>query len=264
VAGNLKGRGSLPEAEAQHAGLGEAQVTQPRARFRARPLWLVAAAAGCVLFVALGNWQSRRAEEKIAAQRRIDALATAAPARLPATLVAASEYVGRRVTVRGEYDSKHSVFIDNRVHKGVAGYHVVTPFRIEGTDLHVLVNRGWVAAGPRRDRLPEVAAAPGSQTIEGLAVVPSGRTYELAPDAAPGPVRQQLAIERIGAETGLRLQPLVVQLTSEAKDGLVRAWERPDAGVNTHRAYALQWYALAFLTAIIYVVLGFRRVAAAD
>jgi cytochrome oxidase assembly protein ShyY1 len=44
----------------------------------------------------------------------------------------------------------------------------------------------------------------------------------------------------------------------------VRAWERPDAGVNTHRAYALQWYALALLTAIVYVVLGYRRAAAAD
>jgi surfeit locus 1 family protein len=239
-------------------------VKRAGARFRVRPAWLVAAAAGCTLFVALGNWQSRRAEEKVAAQRRIDALATAAPTPLPAMPVAASEYAGRRVTVRGEYVSRHSVFIDNRVHKGVAGYHVVTPFRIEGADLHVLVNRGWAAAGPRRDRLPEVAAAPGSQTIEGLAVVPGGRAYELAPDAAPGPVRQQLSIERIGAETGLRLQPLVVQLTSDAKDGLVRAWERPDAGVNTHRAYALQWYALALLTVVLYVVLGFRRAGAAD
>jgi surfeit locus 1 family protein len=239
-------------------------LKRPDAQFRVRAGWLVVAAAGCALFVALGNWQSGRAEEKLAAQRLTDALATAAPARLPATLVAASEYAGRRVTVRGEYVSRHSVFIDNRVHKGVAGYHIVTPFRIEGADLHVLVNRGWVAAGPRRDRLPEVAAAPGQQTIEGLAVVPSGRTFELAPDAAPGPVRQHLAIERISAETGLRLQPLVVQLTSDAKDGLVRAWERPDAGVNTHRAYALQWYALALLTVVVYLILGFRRVAAAD
>jgi surfeit locus 1 family protein len=154
------------------------------------------------------------------------------------------------------------VYIDNRVHKGVAGYHIVTPFRIEGADLHVLVNRGWVAAGPRRDRLPVVAAAPGLQTIEGLAVVSGGPAYELAPDAAPGPVRQHLSIERIGTDTGLRLQPLVVQLKSDAKDGLVRAWERPDAGVNTHRAYALQWYALALLTLVVYIVLGFRRAGA--
>jgi surfeit locus 1 family protein len=76
-------------------------------------------------------------------------------------------------------------------------------------------------------------------------------------------VRQNLVIERIAAETGLRLQPLVVRQTNDAGDGLVRAWERPDAGVNTHRAYAVQWYALALLTVIVYVALGFQRVRAA-
>jgi cytochrome oxidase assembly protein ShyY1 len=52
---------------------------------------------------------------------------------------------------------------------------------------------------------------------------------------------------------------VVVLLTSDAPDGLVRAWERPDAGANTNRAYALQWYALAVLTAALYVGFGFRQ-----
>jgi len=233
-------------------------VREQGARFRLRPVWLIAAAAGCALFVALGNWQTRRAEEKLAAQARLDALAAAVPVRMPATPVAANDYAGRRVSVRGEYAPKHTVLIDNRIHKGVAGYHVVTPLRIEGGETHVLVNRGWVAAGPRRDELPGIATPAGPQAIEGVAVVPSGQVYELAPDATRGPVRQNLVIDRIAAETGLRLQPLVVQQTNDAGDGLVRAWERPDTGVNTHRAYALQWYALALLTAVVYVVLGFR------
>lgn len=233
------------------------------ARFRLRPVWLVAAAAGCAVFVALGNWQSRRADEKLAAQARIDALAAAAPPQLPATPVQAADYAGRRVTLRGEYVPKHAVLIDNRVHKGVAGYHVVMPLRIDGGEVHILVNRGWIAAKPRRDELPAIVTPAGIQVLEGLAVVPSGRVYELAPDATRGPVRQNLVIERIAAETGLRLQPLVIQQTSDANDGLVRAWERPDTGVNTHRAYAVQWYALALLTVIVYVALGFQRVRAA-
>jgi surfeit locus 1 family protein len=233
------------------------------ARFRLRPAWLIAAAAGCAIFVALGNWQTRRAEEKLAAQARLDALAAAAPVRLPASPVAPGDYAGRRVTVRGEYEPKHAVLIDNRIYKGVAGYHVVVPLRIDGGGTYVLVNRGWVAAGPRRDELPRVATPAGTQSIEGVAVVPSGRVYELGPDVTHGPVRQNLVVGRVAAETGLPLQPLVVQQTDDARDGLVRAWERPDAGVNTHRAYALQWYALALLTAIVYVSLGFRSARAA-
>lgn len=244
----------VPDGDPEGAG-----VTPRGARFRVRPAWLAVAVAGCAVFVALGNWQSRRAEEKLAAQRSADALAAAAPVRLPPTPVAASEITGRRVVAVGEYVPAHTVLVDNRVHKGVAGYHVVTPLRLEGGTLHVLVNRGWVAAGPRRDRLPEVVAPTGAQRIEGLAVAPGRPAYELAPDAAPGPVRQYLAIERVAAESGLRLQPIVVQQTGAAPDGLVRAWERPDAGVNTHRAYAVQWYGLAILTAALYVALGFKR-----
>jgi len=234
-------------------------VTSRRARFRLRPAWLAVAVAGCAVFVALGNWQSRRAEEKLAAQRSADVLAAAAPVRLPGTQIAASEYAGRRVVIVGEYVPAHTVLIDNRVHRGVAGYHVVTPLRIEGGPLHVLVNRGWVAAGPRRDRLPDVGAPVGSQRIEGLAVAQSRPPYELAPDDAPGPVRQHLDLDRVAAVSGLRLQPIVVQQTGAATDGLVRAWARPDAGVNTHRAYAVQWYGLAILTAVVYVALGFKR-----
>jgi surfeit locus 1 family protein len=237
-------------------------VKGQRAHFVLRPAWLVAAMAGCALFVALGNWQSRRAEEKLAAQVLLDALAAAVPVRLPATPVVPSDYAGRRVTVRGEYVPRHAVLIDNRIHKGVVGYHVVMPLRIEGGEAHVLVNRGWVAGGPRRDELPPIATPVGMQSVEGLAVIPSARVYELAPDATRGPVRQTLVIERIAAESGLPLQPLVVRQTNDAGDGLVRAWERTDAGVNTHRAYALQWYALALLTVVVYVVLGFRSVRA--
>lgn len=234
-------------------------MTPRGARFRLRPAWLVVTIAACAGFVALGNWQSRRAEEKLAAQRDADARAAAAPVRLPATIVAAGEYAGRRVVAAGEYVPAHTVLIDNRVHKGIVGYYVVTPLRLEGGPVHVLVNRGWVAAGPRRDRLPEVSTPPGPQRVEGLAVAPGRPPYALAPDVAPGPVRQHLDIERVAAESGLRLQPVFVQETSAAPDGLVRVWERPDAGVNTHRAYAVQWYGLGILTVVVYVVLGFRR-----
>jgi cytochrome oxidase assembly protein ShyY1 len=58
----------------------------------------------------------------------------------------------------------------------------------------------------------------------------------------------------------LKLQPFVIEQASDAQDGFVRQWERPDAGVDRHRSYALQWYSFAFLTVVLYVVLNFKRV----
>jgi surfeit locus 1 family protein len=43
------------------------------------------------------------------------------------------------------------VLLDYKIHRGRLGYYVVTPLRIEGSAMHVLVNRGWVAAGARRE-----------------------------------------------------------------------------------------------------------------
>src|SRR6266436_4046578 len=55
------------------------------------------------------------------------------------------------------------------------------------------------------------------------------RFVELAPEAASGSLRQNLVPEREEKRLGLGLQPFVIEQTSDAQDGLVRDWERPDA-----------------------------------
>jgi surfeit locus 1 family protein len=134
----------------------------------------------------------------------------------------------------------------------------LTPLRPERGGVHVLVNRGWIGAGDR-SRLPIVFTPEGPQTIEGEAVVPSSRFLELAPEQGTGPLRQNLVLAREEKRLGLVMQPFVIQQTSDARDGLVREWERPDTGVDRHRSYALQWYSFAALAAVLYVVLGFKR-----
>ena len=218
----------------------------------------IAAAAFIALTIALGGWQTRRAEEKLELGRRIEEAARGPVLQVPSARVDAANFERRRVAARGTFVARDTFFLDNRVMHGVAGYHVVTPLKPESGGMHVLVNRGWTAAGDR-SRLPAVPAPEGLQTIEGVAVVPGTRFLELAPEADSGSLRQNLVLAREEQRLGLNLQPFVIEQTSDARDGLVRAWERPDAGVERHRSYALQWYSLAALAAILYVVLGFRR-----
>jgi len=42
-------------------------------------------------------------------------------------------------------------------------------------------------------------------------------------------------------------------------DGLVRDWPAPDFGVEKHRIYMLQWYALAALAAGLWLLFFVRR-----
>jgi surfeit locus 1 family protein len=214
------------------------------------------------LTVSLGNWQIRRAEEKAELGRRIDEGLRNAPLAVPREPMAAEPFELNRVQVRGEFAGRHTLFLDNKVYRGVAGYQVLTPLRIEGSEMHVLVNRGWVAGAGRRDVLPAIKTPSGSQHIEGIAIVPSGRFVELSSREEPGPVVQNLLVSRIAERTGLGFQPVVIQQTSAADDGLVREWQRPDTGTDKHRGYALQWYSLALLTALLYVGLNLKRRAA--
>jgi cytochrome oxidase assembly protein ShyY1 len=66
-------------------------------------------------------------------------------------------------------------------------------------------------------------------------------------------------IEREEKRLALKLQPFVIEQTSDARDGLARVWQPPDAGADRNRGYALQWYLFAVLAAILYVALNFRR-----
>ncbi len=218
----------------------------------------VAAAAFIALTVSLGNWQTRRAEEKLELSRKIEQSNREPVLSIPSTRIVAVEFERRRVSARGRFVARATLFLDNKVLRGVAGYHVLTPLALEGGDLHVLVDRGWIPAGDR-SRLPTVPTLEGLQTIEGIAVVPSRRYIELAPEAASSPLRQNLVLEREEKRLVLKLQPFVIEQTSDAQDGLAREWERPDTGVERHRGYALQWYSFAVLAAILYVVLGFKQ-----
>lgn len=203
--------------------------------FRPRGWGLALGAAACVAGILLGNWQARRADEKRA---------------LGANL--------QRVEARGVFMPEHTVFLDNKVRNHRAGYEVITPLRTSQGP--VLVNRGWIVAGPSRDVLPAVRTPAGEVRIEGVALKRVPQVLQLEEETRSR-VRQNLDIGRFAAETGLALRPLVIEQHSPAEDGLLREWSRPEAGSEKNESYSLQWYLLAGLAAVLALVLSFRRAA---
>ena len=228
--------------------------------FRPRLWAALLAAAACAAGVALGNWQARRADEKRALGARLEQEMRSTPVELPSRMVGAEEFVLKHVAASGRFVPEHTVYLDNKVRRGRAGYEVVTPLRLNG--VHVLVNRGWLEAGRTRDALPEAATPAGPVRITGLALERLPHVLE-AGRAASARVRQNIDIGEFARESGLRLQPIVIEQHSALADGLLREWPRPDAGVEKHEMYTLQWYSLAGLAVVLFIVLSFRRVRAA-
>jgi len=168
--------------------------------------------------------------------------------------------LGRRVAARGVFDDGRTVLLDNRILNGRVGYEVITPLRLGAGPLHALVDRGWIAAGPTRDALPQVRTPAGEVRIEGLAREHLPRALQPAGAPQTGKLRQNLELQAFAAETGLALAPFFVEQRSALDDGLVRDWPRPDSGVEKHEAYALQWYSLAALAVVLAAVLSFRKI----
>lgn len=208
---------------------------------------------GVVVTVMLGNWQSARAREKAQLQARYEAARSSPAVVLDARAYDAASVLFNLVQAHGRFLEQHTILLDNRLRKGIAGYEVVTPLSLDGRRA-VLVNRGWVRAPQDRASQPEVTVSAGEVSLIGLALPISTRYVELSRNTVSGRLWQNLDFERYRQQTGLDLLPLVLQQQDPGSDGLDRDWPRPDLRIDTNRSYALQWYTLAAAIAISYVI----------
>ena len=234
-----------------------------RFAFRFRPVPLIAALIVALIGILLGNWQQDRAAYKTELQARQLARAAEPPLTLSATTATAPDLEFRRVRVHGEFVAGWPVLLANRPRGTQSGFYLAMPFKIAGADTHVLVLRGWLPRQAEFDKLPPFATPAGPVTLEGRLVLSAGKIMELGdgPPLAPGAAVQNLTPQALAQASGLRLLPFVVQqaLPATSADPMARDWPLPDAGIDKHRGYAFQWYALAALALLFYVMTGFRR-----
>ena len=205
------------------------------------------------LLVSAGFWQLHRAEEKRAilleqAYRADKKIIAIAPDLLGAAELERLRH--RRATLTGHYRNDRQYLLDNRTHAHAAGYHVLTPFRLQGSDVHVLVNRGWVPVGADRRRLPDLTVTEQSLSQEGTIVAPPAAGLLLGAsgyEQSSWPrVVERVDMSRIQAQLGSPLLPFVLRLSPDSDYGFVRDWQ-VSTGLTPERhvAYAVQWFALA-------------------
>lgn len=225
--------------------------------FAPRLATTIAAAALLALLVSLGRWQLDRAAEKQARQALFDARLGETPLVLTGSVPSAEPLLYRRVAASGRWLAEAQLFVDNRIREGRAGFHVVTPLRLD-SGAAVLVNRGWIARDAQYPNPPQVAVPEGRVAVTGVATRPPARYLELGPGTISGNVWQNLSIERYAQAAKLELVPVVI-LADTPAPGLQRVREQPDAGVAKHHEYALTWFALAITTLVFWIAVNVRR-----
>jgi surfeit locus 1 family protein len=176
----------------------------------------------------------------------------AAPVSLDQAIAKPREYL--RVSASGTFDYQGEIFLLATA-RGKAGWQVVTPFRSE-TGAVVLVDRGFVPEDLRDPEKRKGSQPSGPVEVTGYASRhPLGRGLFTPDNDAAGnnwywwDIPAMLAFGRI--DPGARVAPFILHALPGAKDTLPRP-SPPLIGVNNnHLQYALTWFGLAIVLAVV-------------
>ncbi|MEJ2383467.1 MAG: SURF1 family protein [Xanthomonadales bacterium] len=211
------------------------------------------------MFARLGYWQLERMTQK---EQLFERFESAPELTLAEAIRADAEFA--RVRAWGRFDTERHLLVDNRIHQGRAGVHVLTPFQTRDGML-VLVNRGWLPMPADRRSLPKVTTDGAPREISGrLKRLESpgprlGETDKLRTDRWPqlvtwldhAPVERALAAD---------VERWIILLDAGQPDGFEgRDWVPATMAPATHGAYALQWFSLAAAAIVIWILLGLRN-----
>jgi len=231
-------------------------------RFRPSLVPTLAVVVLLPLLLSLGFWQLDRAGQKRALQEAFAAGGEAVVNPVAADLPALPRY--QQVVLRGRFDAQHQFLLDNMTDGGAAGYQVLTPFRPEGWESSIIVNRGWVKKDFTRAQLPMIEVDELPRELSGrLAPLPRPGISLVSP-AQIGQgwprVMQFPDMEELAQNLGQTLIARSILLDPDSADGYLRRWQPVEFGPERHIGYAVQWFALAATLLIIYFLVNLKRI----
>jgi surfeit locus 1 family protein len=213
-----------------------------------------------LIMIGLSIWQVQRLhwKEGLIADRQ--ARVTAEPVALPAagSDLGAAEY--RRVSLTGQYQHDHELYLAARSMNGNVGYHIMTPFTLQdgGT---VLVDRGWV---PTEKKLPESREAgqqAGTVTVDGVVRLSQQKAW-MQPDNEPDQnVWFFIDLPAIAKHLGMPAmrQDIYVDAGPAPVPGGYPLGGQTHINLpNDHLQYAITWALLAGALIVIYILYHLR------
>lgn len=211
---------------------------------------------GVALNIRLGIWQLDRLEQRRAFNARVLAQINQPLLVLQgdALTLALANMEYRQVEVTGEYDLSHEVALRNQAWGNRLGVHLLTPLRIAGSDLAVIVDRGWVPLEGSDYQSWAEYPEPGEVTVRGVIRASQSKPdYGKRSDPVPAPGEPPLKtwyfanIEGISNQVPYSLLPIYVQEAPDPARNDLPYRTQPDLDLTEgpHQSYAIQWFTFA-------------------
>ncbi len=202
--------------------------------------------AVCLAMAWLQLW---RAETRGATFGREQAALLSTPVSLSAQQREREKLLDRAAIARGRWLPAKTLFLDNKIHRSRPGYHVLTPLQLSGSEVVVLVNRGWVPAPRLRSELPAVPTATGEVEVSGVTRSFETRIFELQETPPQGAVWQHVRETDYRRHSGLDALPVLLLQTGAENDGLIRDWGSAENPAIKHHGYMAMWLVFAVMAA---------------
>jgi surfeit locus 1 family protein len=222
-----------------------------------------------ILFVNLGKWQLSRLEQKRVYNHQISAALEQPPIPLEGHSVTAAALDFRRVQVKGTFMNTATMVIRNQQLDTNSGFSVITPLKLQGSDIAVLINRGWI---PRRNMDPTAEnlqsyAITDEVIIEGIAHVSQIAANRFAAAAPPWQPDQpfrvgwfRINIEQMQPQIPYPLLPVFIDQTTPPLNQYPQPMSSVDLDEGSHFSYAMQWFSFALILAVTYTFFMWHEV----
>jgi surfeit locus 1 family protein len=219
-------------------------------------LVIVAAA----VMIRLGIWQLDRLAGRRAFNQQVLSQIDQLPLALTNDVISGDLDIleFRTVQVDGEFDLDNTLVLGNQVWEERLGVHLLTPFKISGTDSYILVDRGWIPFDEWENRNLSAYNLSGNVRIEGMLRVSQTKLglRDCLDDSAGEPPFQVwcLALDDIASHLpyGLLSVYLIQGPEGEQSSAPYQALPQIEITEGPHLGYAVQWFTFAGILLIGY------------
>lgn len=210
--------------------------------------------------VSLGFWQLERADDKRSIEASIKQANTGSVELIKKEEgLQSKEYY--EVRLQGKYLSDKQFIYDNQIVDQVSGYYVLTPYALEGQSKAILINRGFIPWNGRRDKLADIVIGQETRKIKVQISKPIKR-MELKPSEVsiqfPALI-QSIDLQDMADRAKVDFSSVIGLLDASASNGFIRKWEPYTGSIEKHIGYAVQWFLMALVLAIIGIRIAIKQ-----
>ena len=210
-----------------------------------------------ILFFSLGVWQIERGQAKANILNEFNDYLKKTPSNLDE-----SSKKWDRVYVRGSWINSEQILIDNIINRGIAGYKVITPLNIEGSDKTILVDRGWIKQNKYRGVLPDISLEEKSETVSGILELPElglVLSNDIVTSEWPK-ISQSKNFKILAEQFDMNLFPMILLADPINQNSLEYIKITPTNMTPTkHYGYSAQWFLMFVVLCAMYIWYGLNK-----